>query len=129
MSSRPVYYLILDLFVQRSQMRRNKFPLHKQSENPMVCYKLLATLQHSNIESNRAMQIIYSKLWYTIKSKSMKINIFGGVCCIWNQKEETTCDVLNGHRLSNKDQQGKHWRQPEYEGWSTSWWNAIVPAS
>ena len=33
-SSRPVYYLIVNSFGQRSQYISIKFPLHKQSENP-----------------------------------------------------------------------------------------------
>ena len=37
-SSRPVYYSILDLLGQRSQYIRIRFPLHKQSENPWMCY-------------------------------------------------------------------------------------------
>ena len=37
-SSRPGYYSILDSFDQRSQYIRIKVPLHKQSENPWVCY-------------------------------------------------------------------------------------------
>ena len=37
-SSRLVYYSILELFGQRSQYISIKFPLHKPSENPWVCY-------------------------------------------------------------------------------------------
>ena len=37
-SSRPVYYSILNSFGQRSQYISIKFPLHKQSENPWMCY-------------------------------------------------------------------------------------------
>ena len=37
-SSRPVYYSILDHFVQRSQYIIIKIPLHKQSENVKMCY-------------------------------------------------------------------------------------------
>ena len=37
-SSRPVYNLILDPFGQRLQYVSIKFPLHKQSENPWMCY-------------------------------------------------------------------------------------------
>ena len=37
-SSRPVYYSILDSLGQRSQYIIIKFPLHKQSENPWMCY-------------------------------------------------------------------------------------------
>ena len=37
-SSRPVYYSILETFGQRSQYISIKFPLHKQSENPWVCW-------------------------------------------------------------------------------------------
>ena len=35
---RPVYYSILDSLDQRSQYISIKFPLHKQSENPKMCY-------------------------------------------------------------------------------------------
>jgi hypothetical protein len=38
-SSRPVYYSILNPFGQRSQYISIRFPLHKQSENPWVCYQ------------------------------------------------------------------------------------------
>ena len=34
-NNRPVYYSILDSLGQRSQY---KYPLHKQSENPKMCY-------------------------------------------------------------------------------------------
>ena len=37
-SSRLVYYSILNSFGQRSQYISIKFPLHKQSENPWMCY-------------------------------------------------------------------------------------------
>ena len=37
-SSSPVYYSILNSFGQRSQYISIKFPLHKQSENPLMCY-------------------------------------------------------------------------------------------
>ena len=37
-SSRQVYYLILDTFGQRSQYISIKFPLHKWSENRWMCY-------------------------------------------------------------------------------------------
>ena len=37
-SSRPVYYSILDSLGQRSQYTSMKFPLHKQSGNPKMCY-------------------------------------------------------------------------------------------
>ena len=37
-SSRPVYYSILKSFGQRSQYISIKFLLHKQSENPIMCY-------------------------------------------------------------------------------------------
>ena len=37
-SSRPVYYSILNSFGQRSQYVNIKLPLHKQSENPSMCY-------------------------------------------------------------------------------------------
>ena len=37
-SSRQVYYSILDSYGQRSQYISINFPLHKQSENPWVCY-------------------------------------------------------------------------------------------
>ena len=37
-SSRPIYYSILNSFGQRSQYISIKFPLHKQSENPKMCY-------------------------------------------------------------------------------------------
>ena len=39
-SSRPVYNSILELFAQKSKYIRIKFPLHKTSENPWVCYYL-----------------------------------------------------------------------------------------
>ena len=37
-NSRPVYYSILDHFVQRSQYISIKIPLHKQSEKVKMCY-------------------------------------------------------------------------------------------
>ena len=37
-SSRQVYYSILDFFVQSSEYISIKFPLHKRSENALVCY-------------------------------------------------------------------------------------------
>ena len=37
-SSRPVYYSILNSLEQRSQYINIKFLLHKQSENPKMCY-------------------------------------------------------------------------------------------
>ena len=37
-SSRPIYYSILDHFVQRSQYISIKIPLHKQSKNVTMCY-------------------------------------------------------------------------------------------
>ena len=37
-SSRPVYYSILDHFVQRSQYTSFKISLQKQSENVKMCY-------------------------------------------------------------------------------------------
>ena len=37
-SSRLVYYSILNSFGQRSQYISSKFPVHKQSENPWMCY-------------------------------------------------------------------------------------------
>ena len=37
-STRPVYYSILEFFGQRSQNISIKVPLHKQSENPQMCY-------------------------------------------------------------------------------------------
>ena len=37
-SRRPVYYSILDSLGQKSQYISIKFPLHKQSENPKMCY-------------------------------------------------------------------------------------------
>ena len=37
-SGTPVYYSILDHFVQRSQYISIKIPLHKQSETPWMCY-------------------------------------------------------------------------------------------
>ena len=36
--SRPVYYSILNSFDQRSQHISIKFPLHKQSEKPWICF-------------------------------------------------------------------------------------------
>ena len=49
-SSRPVYYSILNSFGQRSRYISIKFRLHKQSENPKMCYNqdrlLLGTLQY-----------------------------------------------------------------------------------
>ena len=37
-SNTPVYYSILNSFGQRSQYISIKFPLHKQCENPKMCY-------------------------------------------------------------------------------------------
>ena len=42
-SSRPVYYLILENFGQRSQYISIKFPLHKESENHWTCALLTET--------------------------------------------------------------------------------------
>ena len=43
MTCRPVYYQILDHFVQRSQYIFIKIPLHKQSENVKMCYARQST--------------------------------------------------------------------------------------
>ena len=46
-SSRPVYYLILNSLGQRSQYISINFSLHKQSENPKMCY--CATVYYSQL--------------------------------------------------------------------------------
>ena len=45
-SSRPVYYLILELLEQRSQYISIKFPLHKPTENLKMCYSPRHTTAH-----------------------------------------------------------------------------------
>ena len=55
-SSRPVYYSILDHFVQRSQYISIKIPLHKQSENPWVCYQARQSTAHD-------FTVVWAALW------------------------------------------------------------------
>ena len=58
-SSRPVYYSILELFGQRSQYIRIKFPLHKPSENSWVCY-------WPKQSTARNFTIHLSQIWNTV---------------------------------------------------------------
>ena len=57
--SRPVYYSIFDNFVQRSQYVSIKILLHKQSENPWICYILTDTVYCSRLQGSLNLVSIF----------------------------------------------------------------------
>ena len=69
-NSRPVYYSISDLFIQRSQYINIKLFLHKQSENPWVCYQPRQSTAHDFTVLTNTWLVplkLHDKLWYMWK--------------------------------------------------------------